>query len=55
MNIFRAVFILIIASITVYYALGLKTVYDDISSIPTASAAATEPPVDTKPDALNPA
>ena len=48
--IFRAIFILIIAGITAYYALGLKTVYDDISS---ASPAAEEPSADTKPQVVN--
>merc|ERR1711970_972329 len=43
--IFSAIVILIIAGITGYYALGLKTVYDDISSSsPATSAPATEKP-----------
>ena len=47
---FRAIVILIIAGITGYYALGLKTVYDDISgSSPTAAEPATD-----KPQTINP-
>ena len=46
---FRAIIILIIAGITAYYALGLKTVYDDISG-----AAPAEPSTDTKPQTINP-
>lgn len=49
--IFSAIVILIIAGITAYYALGLKTVYDDISG---ASPAPAEPAADTKPQTINP-
>ena len=49
--IFRAIIILIISGITAYYALGLKTVYDDISS---AGPAAAEPSADSKPQIVNP-
>lgn len=47
--IISAIIILLIAGITAYYALGLKTVYDDISG-----ASPAEPSTDTKPQTINP-
>eukprot|EP00092_Neocalanus_flemingeri_P004059 GFUD01004369.1.p1 GENE.GFUD01004369.1~~GFUD01004369.1.p1 ORF type:complete len:158 (-),score=26.93 GFUD01004369.1:49-522(-) len=49
--IISAIIILIIVGITAYYTLGLKTVYDDISS---AGPAAAEPAADIKPQTVNP-
>eukprot|EP00092_Neocalanus_flemingeri_P002860 GFUD01003058.1.p1 GENE.GFUD01003058.1~~GFUD01003058.1.p1 ORF type:complete len:168 (-),score=23.83 GFUD01003058.1:47-550(-) len=47
--IISAIIILIIVGITAYYTLGLKTVYDDISSATAAAAEPTaEPPADMK-------